>query len=215
MANVTAEFTEDPKTFLEKNIVIVPEPTNPGNSGPREFWFNEDKGLVSLKSGKPAAGASVQAYWLSWKSKDATVLDVGNAAGYFFTSQMTGCRFKVLSSGKNPKVAHIAGDLSKSQRQKKEDALLETVDQSVRVTGSGRRLSVSGGGVHGYTGQVDKGAEGDHGSAFVFGIKDGDDNWTFKAQIVKANLADEFKFKSAYKQGKGFVPRIAELYEFK
>jgi len=213
MPNVTAEFTENLKEFLDSKIVIVPEPANPGTTGPREFWFSEAGGLVSLKAGKPLAGASVSAYWLSWKSKDATVLDVGNEAAYFFTSQMTGCRFKVLTSGKNPKVAHIAGDLSKSQRQKKEDDLLKTVDEPVRVTGSGRRLSVSGGGEHEYTGQVDKGKDGDHGSAFVFGVKDGDDNWTFKAQIVKANLADEFKLKGAMKQG--VVPRIAELFEFK
>ena len=214
MGNVTADFVKDPAAFLKDKIVIVPEPVNKNDTGPRDFWFSETGGMVSLKAGKPADGAKVSAYWLSWSSHDATSLVVGGDADYFFTSQMTGCRFKVLSSdAKNPKVAHIAGDLPKSQRDKKELALLATVDESVRVTGSGRRLSVSGAKDHEYTGQVDKGADGDHGSAFVFGVKDGDANWSFKAQIVKANLADQFKLKIACQ--KGFVPRIAELYEFK
>ncbi len=214
MGNVTADFVKDPQTFLKDKIVIVPEPANKDNTGPRDFWFSETGGLVSLKAGTPGDGAKVSAYWLSWASQDATSLVVGGDAGYFFTSQMTGCRFKVLSSdAKKPKVAHIAGDLSKGQRDKKEVALLATVDESVRVAGLGRRLSVSGAKAHEYTGQVDKGKDEDHGSAFVFGVKDSDGNWSFKAQIVKANLADQFKFNIARKNG--FVPRIAELYEFK
>jgi hypothetical protein len=216
MANVTADFVKDPETFLKDNIVIVPEPANKDNTGPRDFWFSETGGLVSLKAGKPGDGAKVSAYWLSWASHDATSLVLDGEADFFFTSQMTGCRFKVLSSdAKKPKVAHIAGDLSKSQREAKEVALLKTVDESVRVTGTGtgRRLSVSGGKTHEYTGQVDKGKDEDHGSAFVFGVKDGNADWSFKAQIVKANLADQFKLNIARKNG--FVPRIAELYEFK
>lgn len=214
MGNVTADFVKDPEAFLKDKIVLVPEPANKNNTGPRDFWFSETGGMVSLKAGKPADGAKVSAYWLSWASHDATSLVLDGDASYFFTSQMTGCRFKVLSSdAKKPKVAHIAGDLSKSQRDRKELALLATVDESVRVTGSGRRLSVSGAKEHEYTGQVDKGEDGDHGSAFVFGVRDGDGNWSFKAQIVKANLADQFKLNLSVK--KGFVPRIAELYEFK
>jgi hypothetical protein len=214
MGNVTADFIKGPEAFLKDKIVLVSEPANKDNTGPRDFWFSETGGLVSLKAGKPADGAKVSAYWLSWASHDATSLVVGADADYFFTSQMTGCRFKVLSSdAKNPKVAHIAGDLSKTQRDKKEAALLDTVDESVRVKGTGRRLSVSGAKAHEYTGQVDRGANDDHGSAFVFGVKDDQGNWTFKAQIVKANLADQFKFNLARKNG--FVPRIAELYEFK
>jgi hypothetical protein len=214
MGNVTADFVKDPEAFLKDKIVLVPEPANKNNTGPRDFWFSETGGMVSLKAGKPVDGAKVSAYWLSWASHDATSLVLDGDASYFFTSQMTGCRFKVLSSdAKKPKVAHIAGDLSKGQRDRKELALLATVDESVRVTGSGRRLSVSGAKEHEYTGQVDKGEDGDHGSAFVFGVKDGDGNWSFKAQIVKANLADQFKLSLSVK--KGFVPRIAELYEFK
>ena len=109
MGNVTADFVNDPETFLKSKIVFVPEPPDKKKTGPRDFWFSEDAGVVSLRSGAPGSGDKVSAYWLSWESKDATSLTVGGDAGYFFTSQMTGCRFKVLSSdAKNPKVAHIA-----------------------------------------------------------------------------------------------------------
>ena len=215
MANVTSAFISDRKGFLETKIVLVPEPQNPGNTGPRTFWFDEAGGVVSLKATAPGGTekTTVNAYWLSWKSKNSTVLDVGNEADYFFTSQMTGCRFKVLTAGgKNPKVAHIAGDLSPSQRQKAEDKLLEPIEESARATGTSRRLSVSGSKAHEYTGQVDNKGQEDQGSAFVFGVKDPDNDWKFQAQIVKASLADEFKFKQSLK--KGNVPRIAELFAF-
>jgi hypothetical protein len=76
---------------------------------------------------------------------------------------------------------------------------------------SGRRLSVSGSKDHEYTGQVDGKPREDQGSAFVYGVEDSDNNWTFQAQIVEANMADEFKLKQYLK---GDVPRIAELFEF-
>ena len=214
MANVTSGFTGNRTKFLTTYIVFAPEPKDKG-SGPRTFWFDEVGGTVTLKAGAPGASDAdqtvVNAYWLSWEKKKAVPLDIGNAADYFFTSQMTGCRFKVLTKGaQNPKVAHIAGDLSKTDRNAAETKLLDAIPEANRATGRERRLSVGEGRTHGYTGQTD--GAGEDGSAFVYGFKDASNNWTFEAQIVKATLADAFAYKILVQ--KSGVPRIAPLYEF-
>ncbi len=218
MANVTSEFTSDRKKFLGSKIVLVPDPRDKSN-GPRSFWFDESNGYVKLKAGSPASDAAdkttVSAYWLPWETSAIAVLDLAGGADYFFTSEMTGCIFKVLtSSSKTPKVAHIPGTMLPSKQVQGEKELLKNVPEGERATGKGNVLSIAGSETHGYSGQGAKDKDGNisPGSAFVFGFKDADGNWKFQAQIVKANLADENVFKNSLKSA---VPRIAELFEFK
>jgi hypothetical protein len=220
MPNVTAEFAQQQtrKAFLGSKIVLVGEPRDP-SSGPRSFWFDEGNGYVKLKAGSPAADAAdkttVSAYWLPWNPNAIAVLDLAGGADFFFTSQMTGCIFKVLtSSSTNPKVAHIPGTMLTSKQNQAETEILKNVPETDRKSGKGGVLSIAGGEEHGYSGQSAKDDLGklNPGSAFVFGFKDENGHWTFQAQIVKANLADENAFRIGLKSG---VPRIAELFEFK
>lgn len=211
MVNVTAEFVRDRKTFLGNKIVLVPEPVDKGN-GPRKFWFDEKGGYVALKAGSPGVSeadkSTVNAYWLSWDSTDIKVLDLGAGGDFFFTSHMTGCIFKVLTaSAKTPKVAHIPGTMNTSVQLGKEADILAKVPEGDR--GASKVLSIADGERHKYRGQSSKAKPG---SAFVYGYKDTDGNWSFEAQIVKANLADEFVFKMSLKSS---VPKIAPLYEIK
>ena len=218
MTNVTSEFTGDRKKFLGSKIVLVPDPRDKSN-GPRSFWFDEGNGYVKLKAGSPPGDAAdkttVSAYWLPWDTNAIAVLDLAGDADYFFTSEMTGCTFKVLTAAaKTPKVAHIPGTMIPSKQVNAEKELLKNVPESERATGKGSVLSISGSETHGYSGQDAKDKDGkiSPGSAFVFGFKDADGNWKFQAQIVKANLADENAFRNSLKSA---VPRIAELFEFK
>lgn len=217
MANVTAEFTANYKTFLGKKIVFVPEPVDKG-TGPRSFWFSEEGGFVTLKAGSPPTDgvdkSSMNAYWLSWETGKISALDLGGGADFFFTSQMTNCTFKVLTKSKTaPKVAHIAGTMGMSDRVNAEKELLKDTAKT-NVSSPVGSVLMAGSPKHEYTGQSGKGMDGrpDPGSAFVFGIKDSSGDWKFAAQIVKANLADERTFALSLKSG---VPRIAELFEFK
>ena len=58
--------------------------------------------------------------------------DLGKA-DFFFTSHMTNCTFKVLTSNmKTPKVAHIAGTMGSSDKVKKEKRkLLRRLQRSI------------------------------------------------------------------------------------
>jgi hypothetical protein len=217
MANVTAEFTGDYKTFLSKKIVFVPEPVDKA-TGPRSFWFSEEGGFVTLKAGSPPTDgvdkSSMSAYWLSWETGKIAAFDLGGGADFFFTSQMTNCTFKVLTKSTTaPKVAHIAGTMGSSDQVKAEKELLKDTAKT-DVSGPLGSVLKAGHPKHEYTGQSGKDKDGrpDPGSAFVFGIKDSSGNWKFAAQIVKANLADERSFALSLKSG---VPRIADLFEFK
>ncbi|MDP1534640.1 MAG: hypothetical protein Q8N44_13465 [Rubrivivax sp.] len=191
MSNVTAEFA-NPDTraaFLAKYVVFIANvaelDTGSNKAGIRKFYFwKRTDSVVDLKERMFGGGASdIKAYWLPWKTRDTTSLDMGADANFFFTSQMTGCRFSVLTKeGEPPKVAHVAGTLSKPKRDEAEGKLVTAMGgaDSVRA----RRLSVSQTSEHGYAGQTV-----DPGSAFVYGVRNADDNtWTFAAQIVGANL---------------------------
>jgi hypothetical protein len=157
------------------------------NNETGQFYFTSVEGsttwaiLKQKRFGNVAP--TINAYWLPWETNKATTHDLGADADYFFTSQMTNCRFSVLTKDDvTPKVAHIAGTLSRTKRNEKEAELVEAFGGD-RV--KSRRLSVSEADIHGYRGQK---AE-DSSSAFVYGLRNTDTGaWTFKSQIVKAYL---------------------------
>ena len=217
MTNVTSQFIGDRRTFLNTKIVLVGEPVDKSN-GPRKFWFDDKGSYATLKAGSPGASeddkTTVNAYWLSWDPGRVAPLDVGGGADYFFTSHMTGCIFKVLTaSATAPKVAHIPGTMNRSVQLVQEQEIVATIPEVDRAIP--KVLSIQGSDQHKYRGQSgrDKHGKPKAGSAFVYGCKDGSGNWTFEAQIVKANLADEFTFKNEVRVNG--VPRIANLFEFK
>jgi hypothetical protein len=189
MSNVTDEFTAGPEAFLKKYVVQVANAAQEGQHnavGVREFYFWVVKDTkVALREAQSATTPKIRAYWLPWKDKDIVCTDLGSDANYFFTSQMTGCRFSILTKeGESPKVAHIAGTLSKTKRNEAEKSVVEGMGGSSAV--ASRRLSVSDFKKHGYTGQTS-----DPASAFVYGVRDtGTGVWTIEAQIVKAAMTE-------------------------
>lgn len=192
--NVTDEFTSNPSEFLEKYVVQVADASQMGSkrvdTKEFEFFLLGESKVVALRSAK--SGSKVKAYWLPWKTGEHTVLDLGGDADYFFTSQMTGCRFTVLSKdAKSPKVTHMAGTMSKTKRNTEEGNLVKQMGGSDVVRS--RRLSVSDVKSHGYAGQLSGGAAKDSSSAFVYGVRDtGSKEWSFAAQIVKAAMVESF-----------------------
>lgn len=192
---VTKEFTADPAEFLKKYVVIVSDVKQMGDKriDIREFVFYIIAGnYVGLRyaNDKDDGADKIKAYWLPWKANDVTTMDLGKGADYFFTSQMTGCRFTILNAdGKQTKVAHMAGTWIKSKRDQAEKALVEDMGGSKTV--STRRLSISQVKEHGYGGQLN---DDRVGSAFVYGVRK-DATWTFAAQIVQAAITESFNAK--------------------
>lgn len=198
MPNVTKEFEADPVAFLKKYVVSIGDTVSKAPSvRTMSFVTLKETTMVALKDA--ASGDRVKAYFLPWKSKEAASMDLkgDETVNYFFTSQMTNCRFSVLTKDtKTPKVAHTAGDLMGTVKR-------DQAEDKIEVTGErdrSRRLSVRGGalGLHGYVGQqtkkVDDKVVDDSGSAFVYGVRNKDSKeWTFAAQIVKGNLKDGLK----------------------
>jgi len=179
----TSDFKSAPAEFLRDKVIMVPEELDSAvGHKPRIYKFKIEKVTRNLYSLELAASDSVDsipAYYLPWITRTATTMDLGEAAAFFFTSEMTNCRFTVLvENPKAPKVAHIAGTLDKGARNSSEK---EVFGEKKRV----RRLSISGAvgaGSHTYRGQ--DGAEADRSSAFVFGVRE-TAGWQFHAQIVK------------------------------
>lgn len=202
MSNVTANFVQAPLTFLDTNVVQVSNAAQLGkfnSSGVRFVYFWQiAANKVSLKECKESDQQDkIKAYWLPWLTKDVTTLDLSGDADYLFTSQMTDCRFTVLSNDSGPvKVAHLAGTLGKGGRNTKQTELIKEMGGPENVRA--RSLSTSGSTgktpEHQYTGQrIDN-----PGSAFVFGLRDTNANtWSFHAQIVKAALIEGFNLKTA------------------
>jgi hypothetical protein len=113
-------------------------------------------------------------------------MDLGGDANFFFTSQMTGCRFSVLTDDpKKPKVSHVAGTLSKTDRN---TADKENFGDGIKSKNF-RRLSVSQQLKHHYKGQITS-TEGS--SAFVYGVSDKEGSWSFAAQIVDLVIVQGF-----------------------
>lgn len=192
MTNVTDEFktADKRKAFLETHIVFVAnvaELSDSNKIGVRNFWFDEgpEAGVATLKERRFGNNPSnvIKGYWLPWKTLDKVSMDLNDEADFFFTSQMTGCRFSVLTKdGVPPKVAHIAGTLSQPKREQATNDLVKAMGGSGQVRA--RSLSVSQSSEHGYSGQT-----ADPGSAFVYGVRDPETKtWSFGAQIVGAKM---------------------------
>jgi hypothetical protein len=63
----------------------------------------------------------IPAYWLPWKKGKANVLTLDDKAQFMFTSEMTNCRFSVLTTDMaKPMVAHVEGTGSFTKRDEYE-----------------------------------------------------------------------------------------------
>ncbi|MEP6502501.1 MAG: hypothetical protein ABJD97_04180 [Betaproteobacteria bacterium] len=191
------EFEADPAVFRAKYAVVVVEtPTNVLPSV-RYFVFVKGKGdEMTLKSYSENAEGRLAAYWLPWKTLDIMSMNLGGDANFFFTSQMTNCRFTVLTDNTNvPKVAHLAGTWTATKRDAEELKLKEATELERGTTMRARSLSVSDKDKsHDYRGQ-DK---PDPSSAFVYGVRNSQTStWSFGAQVVKGMMPRPFPEKAA------------------
>ena len=196
--SLTSNFLENPETFLETTVMIVPSQTDEDVGSPKLHEFVVKKhgsnSALLVPSTKDDVG-TVKAYYLPWAMSHATSMDLGDAADFFFTSEMTNCRFSILADDpKKPKVAHVAGNTNKKDRD-----TYEVDDNFVTNENKGRarRFSVSQGSdptkdfnpankfgkTHQYVGQRFGGS-----SAFVFGHRI-EGTWKFYAQVVKGSMA--------------------------
>jgi hypothetical protein len=205
--SLTQKFIDNPLKFLDDYIVVVrdekeavpsPEPVN--------FFLqavnakNEGNNYVFLVkcSDLNKSDVVIPAYWLPRQKGMANVLTLGDKAQFMFTSEMTNCRFSVLTGDMaKPMVAHVEGTKGPSKRDEFEVAAKFPArkDDKQKLM---RRLSVTGvknptrdasdktTPKHQYFGQ--DGAE--KSSAFVFGYRK-DTTWKFYAQIVKGVMAGQ------------------------
>jgi len=185
----TSDFRTNPRTFLESKVVMVPEDTDKATGRPGKFKFKLEsvsRNLFSLEKAGDDESDVIAAHYLPWETGAATTMDLDGTADFFFTSEMTNCRFTVMAANpKAPKVAHIAGTLDKGKRNEEE---LKVFGAKNRV----RRLSVSGAvgvGAHTYRGQ-DNSDPQLRSSAFVYGVRD-DGGWKFFAQVVKGVMSSK------------------------
>jgi hypothetical protein len=191
--SLTSDFLGDPKEFLKTKVVIVPEATDHAVGAPSVRHFKlmpHGSNSVLLVVQDEPRGEHIRAYYLKWAMGQATTMDLGSKADFFFTSEMTNCRFSILADDpKKPKVAHVAGNTKTSDRNEWEKQSGFVDDGS---KGRARRLSVS----QGYDPQG-RGKPKEHlyigqrfgqSSAFVFGHRTNGD-WKFYAQVVKGNMS--------------------------
>lgn len=205
--SLTSEFLSDTPAFLQKYVVLVPESLDNDvrRPGIRSFKLEAaSRNAVRLALGL-LSEESFPAYYLPWKQSVATSTDLGRDADYFFTSQMTNCRFSILdvADPKKPKVAHVAGNSGNSAARDKMEIDAGFIAKPAFATA--RRFSISqsqakperakfGGGriaavdkVHDYAGTSVKAEL--QSSAFVYGVRDDTRGWSFFAQIVKGDMS--------------------------
>jgi hypothetical protein len=191
--SLTSEFKDDPQAFLKSKVVIVPEETDTsvGSSTLCKFMLKpHGSNSVLLVIQNEADGEYVKGYYLKWAVDRATTMDLADAADFFFTSQLTNCRFSILADNpRTPKVAHVAGNTNAKDRNTWE---LEAGFVDASSAKRARRLSVSQGfdpsvhkkpKEHRYVGQRFSAS-----SAFVFGRRE-NEIWKFYAQVVKGNMS--------------------------
>jgi hypothetical protein len=112
----TEQFKDNPESFLANFVVIADAAQQAKTHGavsaePKKFFIkHEQKNVCTLRFAGDDATDFIKAYWLPWKSSNQTSIQLGGEAEFFFTSEMTNCRFSVLSEGTTPRVAHIAGN---------------------------------------------------------------------------------------------------------
>jgi hypothetical protein len=223
---LTKTFNDDPIKFLADYIVVVQddsegEPTSKvvnfflreANSKSNKFVFLVKCSLLQKSE------EVIPAYWLPWKKGKANVLTLDDKAQFMFTSEMTNCRFSVLTSNMaKPMVAHVEGTGSFAKRDEYE-VVAKFPSRKDDTEKRMRRLSVSGiknptrdesdikTPRHRYVGQV-----GTKSSAFVFGYrKEKEPTWKFYAQIVEGVMAGDGI--NALKSAKEKVVPLDQAYE--
>jgi hypothetical protein len=194
-------FRSGPAAFLAKNIVVVlndkeGEPTakpkdfllKHTNGTANNIWFLVEKNFLNKGSD------TISAYWLPWNKLKATTLVLGQDADFMFTSELTNCRFSVLTTDmKAPRVAHVPGTGNPTDRDNKEakEGLPSRKEDSEkrmrRFSSTGLKLSdFEPEEKHFYSGQ--DGAF--KSSAFVYGVRNRDTGiWAFYAQVVEGVMA--------------------------
>jgi len=199
MALIT-EFRDDPLGFLKNNIVVVGMQKEEDAAPAKAKRFSmvrrhEGSNVVELCFKLMGANDdnSLLAYWLPWCNGKALPLDLGADAQFMFTTEMTNCRFSVLTDNEaTPKVAHVAGTGTSEKRDEWEQDVgfpKRGEEGNRRV----RRMSRSGPELHGYKGQ--KGLQSS--SAFVFGhFRDG--RWHFYGQVVQGIMDGDTIDQRAY-----------------
>jgi hypothetical protein len=122
---LNTKFTENPEVFLRTvPIVESPELRDPlvfFKYPPKIYDLDlalDDQGAAKLGIANLTANPGepvIKAYWLPWKSKAASEIELGDDANYFFTSQLGGCQMRVVrkTPGGKTKVLHIAGNVGK------------------------------------------------------------------------------------------------------
>jgi hypothetical protein len=195
--SLSSEFVADPTAFLGQYIVVVQDG---GEAEPKkdpvEFFLrragdpqktpnNNYVFLVRRAAMHKVVEDPFLAYWLPWKKGKTTTLTLGTGAKFMFTSEMTNCRFSVLTSDMaKPLVGHGDGTVESKLRDEFEakagfPTREEDVDKKMR------RMSRSGANAHHYVGN-----KGGTSSAFVFGHCK-DTTWKFYAQVVKGVMAGD------------------------
>jgi hypothetical protein len=187
----TKDFSDKPTTFLETHVIVVASQeeatSETPSTTPRNFYLTpqtEGGNVFLLKEyrfGKKPEEL-ISAYWLPWLKNKAVSMTLGTDAEFFFTSEMTNCRFSVLTSDANtPTVAHVAGNVSSSKRDQLEKGKGFPDKKEIEPNKKVRRLSISGSSEHGYKGQ--RSTYEESSSPFVFGYR-AEGVWKFYAQIV-------------------------------
>lgn len=207
-ASLAGQFKLNPMTFMDSHVIVVTseDQMDPNWTGKANFKLKaSERNVVELEFLLDAKEDAIPAYWLPWKTKESTTMTLGDEADFFFTSELTNCRFSVIATDpKKPKVAHVAGDIvSPLKRNEAEIASGFADKDSAKLA---RRLSISNSAErkpfrqpvipkkHDYHGQ--SGKEDEYSSSFVFGRRNGSGDWEFYAQVVKGNMASGF-----YKNG--------------
>ena len=118
--SLDSEFMANPAEFLKTKVIVVPPETDAWCDAPGTYQFTleeKEHNLVLLKPRIKITGDYIYAYYLPWAINKAAHMDLGDKADFFFTSEMTNCRFSVLvDNPKAPKVAHVAGNTKKQDR---------------------------------------------------------------------------------------------------
>ncbi|HEY5813106.1 MAG TPA: hypothetical protein VIT23_10705 [Terrimicrobiaceae bacterium] len=120
----------------------------------------------------------ITAYWLPWKTKAITEIELGDEAEYFFTNFLGGCQLRILPAGKTEKkvkVLHIAGDGKISDDSEGKKWRAQEVEKVLNKAELGRSRSFSS------TDPILSGGYAEAGEVTVVGFKD-TSGWEFWAQ---------------------------------
>jgi hypothetical protein len=113
------EFKTDTLAFMAKYAMCVPESTDVKlpRAGVYKFHLSQHEGDPKLVQLVPAPFGThpdkcITAYWLPWELGKVKTLLLEAEADYMFTSEMTNCRFSVLTGlGSRVMVSHASGTL--------------------------------------------------------------------------------------------------------